>query len=136
MVEDDAFVRKAACEVLLESGFDVLESENAVAARSVFSFNREIIDAIFCDAILPDANGVDLCREFQIAAPTIRIIVTSGYPVGTQLFGPKAASYFLCKPYSACQLSAMLQRIFADEFHTGEFLSPNPITDRLENVPG
>jgi DNA-binding NtrC family response regulator len=135
VVEDDAFVRKAACELLRDSGFDVLESESAAVARAVFSFNRAIIDAVFCDAILPDASGVELCREFQVEAPTVRIIVTSGYPVGTQFFGETAAS-FLCKPYSADQLIAMLQQSFANEFHAGEVLSPKPITDCLENVPG
>jgi DNA-binding NtrC family response regulator len=136
VVEDDAFVRRAACELLRESGFEVLESENAASARAIFRFNKAIIDAVFCDAILPDANGVDLCREFQTGAPTLRIFVTSGYPIGTQLFQETAARYFLRKPYSADRLIAMLQRNFANEFQAEEVLSPNPITDCLENVPG
>jgi CheY-like chemotaxis protein len=136
VVEDDAFVRKAACELLRESGFEVLESENAVSARAMFRFSKAAFDAVFCDVILPDANGIGLCREFQTVAPAVRIIVPSGYPIHTQLFQKTKAGYFLRKPYSADQLIAMLQQSFANEFQAGEFLSPKPIPDCLENVSG
>src|SRR5262245_41927209 len=79
VIEDDPFVRCAASEVLRNAGFDVLEAENAQRARALFRFHRPHVDAIVCDAILPDMDGTELCRQLRSEAPHVQAILTSGY---------------------------------------------------------
>jgi CheY-like chemotaxis protein len=50
VVEDDRFVRRAASELLRESGFEVLEAESVVAAWTLFWMEHQLVDAVLCDA--------------------------------------------------------------------------------------
>ena len=56
VVEDDRFVREAACKVLTESGFNVLAAESAAAAQARFFVDSERVDVVLCDAMLLDGR--------------------------------------------------------------------------------
>jgi CheY-like chemotaxis protein len=86
VVEDDRFVRDAACEVLRESGFGVIAAESAASAQGCFFFDAERVDAVLCDEMLPDGSGVELCRRLVAEDPAVRVILASGYPL--QPFAP------------------------------------------------
>jgi CheY-like chemotaxis protein len=137
VVEDDRFVRVAACELLRESGFDVYEAENAAAVRACFFSRRTQIDALLCDAVLPDGNGFELCSQLQADIPTLRVVVTSGYPMPTfpYSFNETGGHCFLKKPYSGESLMALLRRIITNELPR-EPLRPLAVADSLQNVPG
>src|SRR5205085_6324455 len=59
VVEDEAFVRSATCELLSWLEFEVLEAGNAAAARDIFGRNPARIDVVFCDITLADGSGVE-----------------------------------------------------------------------------
>ena len=80
VVEDHSLVRRATCEFLAHSGHHALEALNAAMARALFAQNAARIDAVVCDAVLPDASGIELCRFFQRGRAQLPIILTSGYP--------------------------------------------------------
>jgi len=50
VIEDDRFVREAACEVLGESGFDVIAVESVAGAQACCFFDAGRVDAVLCDA--------------------------------------------------------------------------------------
>jgi CheY-like chemotaxis protein len=118
VVEDDRFVREAACEVLRESGCDVLAAASAAAAQACFFVDPERVDAVFCDAMLPDGSGLELCRRLVVENTSLCVILASGYPL--QTFTPKVEEgpYFLSKPYSGELLKRTLRHVFSNEFST------------------
>jgi DNA-binding response OmpR family regulator len=135
VVEDDRFVREAACEVVRESGFDVITAESAAAAQACFFFDAERVDAVLCDAMLPDGSGVELCRRLVAENPALRVILASGYPLQlTAMFEEKF--HFMSKPYSGELLMAALRFVFTNEPQTDERLGPHSIAESLQNVPG
>ncbi len=138
VVEDERLVRVATCELLRESGFDVLAAENAAAARRLFSKSAKDIDLLFCDHILPDGNGIDLSRELQARAPCLKIVLTSGYPHAVlRDVENETEEVFLAKPFSAESLIAKLHSALWSETAGArvELLS-RTITDSLKNLPG
>jgi two-component system, cell cycle sensor histidine kinase and response regulator CckA len=135
VVEGDPFVRRGTCQVLREAGFEVVEAESAAQAQAVLFFGSPRVDAIVCDAILPDACGIELCRRLRVAAPQLRVILTSGYP-GQPDFARSASTRFLAKPYSGDVLIRELHQVMADAVAVREPLLPRAIPDSLHDLPG
>jgi len=139
VVEDERLVRVATCELLRESGFDVLAAENAAAARCLFSQSAEDIDLLLCDDILPDGNGIDLSRELQARAPYLKVVLTSGYPRSLVLGNVEneTEQVFLAKPFSAASLIAKLHSALWSETAASRIeLLSRTITDSLKNLSG
>jgi DNA-binding NtrC family response regulator len=136
VVEDDSLVRRATCELLAHAGHHALETTNATMARAVFARNAIRIDAVICDAILPDANGVELCRSFQREQAQLAVILTSGYPTSPARLERGSNAHFLEKPYSGDSLLATLDKLFAKNLHPGDTLLPGSIAQDVQNLPG
>jgi len=79
IVEDDEIVRTMAAKVLRDRGYTVSAAASAGEARSVFEKENRGFDLIFCDIVLPDANGLNLAEELRSVSPDIKVLLTSGY---------------------------------------------------------
>lgn len=135
VVEDNALVRRATCELLSHSGHHALEATNAATARALFARNVMRIDAVICDAVLPDASGIELCGFFQRDRAQLPIILTSGYPNSPASLQKDSGIHFLEKPYSGDSLTTVLEKLFANQLEIGALL-PRPIAENLQNLPG
>ncbi len=80
VVDDEAVLRFIASDVLEESGFQVLEAEDAKAALKVLA-DHPGVRVLFTDINMPGAlDGLDLAREVHERWPAIKLVVTSGRP--------------------------------------------------------
>ncbi len=112
-----------------------LAAESAAAAQTCCFFDAERVDAVLCDAMLPDGSGVELCRRLVAKKPALLVILASGYPL--QLAAMLEEEFhFLGKPYSGELLMAALRFVFTNEPQTDERLRPHSIAESLQNVPG
>ncbi|MEW5762328.1 MAG: diguanylate cyclase [Bacillota bacterium] len=66
VVDDSAVVRAMVRKSLEAHGMAVIEAENAARAREILAAQQP--DLIILDVVLPDASGLDLCREFRADA--------------------------------------------------------------------
>jgi two-component system, NtrC family, sensor kinase len=73
IVDDSLTVRMDLAEAFAAAGFQPLPCGTAREAREALS--RQEVDLIVLDVILPDADGIDLLKEWRAAA------ATSGIPV-------------------------------------------------------
>ena len=107
LVEDEEPVRMLARMVLERSGYAVLEAPHGVAALAIWKAERDRIDLVFTDMVMPEGvSGRQLADQVLADRPEIRIIITSGYSV--EVFGKELAPSdnvtFLQKPYQPEQL--------------------------------
>lgn len=75
VVEDDKNTRKLMCAVLKRSGFEVYSAENGVAALEVM--DRQHIDLIVLDVMMPEMDGYELTRELRAANMNLPILMVS-----------------------------------------------------------
>jgi DNA-binding response OmpR family regulator len=80
LVEDEAFVRKVACETLCSGGYRVPTARNAADAVQAFHGHAEEVQLLLTDAVLPDRNGCALALELIAASGGVKAIFISGYP--------------------------------------------------------
>ena len=79
IAEDDVEVRKLATKVLLGAGYKVLEAKDGEDAIKVFTENKEKIQLLILDVIMPKKNGKDVYDEIKKELPDIKAIFMSGY---------------------------------------------------------
>ncbi len=99
VVDDEAVLRFIASDVLEESGFRVLEAEDAEVALQVLA-DHPGVRVLFTDINMPGAlDGLDLAREVHERWPAIKLVVTSGRPRPADSEIPDSGC-FVAKPYS------------------------------------
>jgi two-component system, response regulator PdtaR len=109
VVEDEAFIRMDAVELLRAAGFDVLEAANADEAIQMLERHSDI-RLIFTDIDMPGSmNGLKLAAAVRDRWPPVRIIATSGH-FKVQAGDLPADARFISKPYQPAQIiSAVLE---------------------------
>ena len=80
LVEDEDGVRAVARRSLERYGYRVLEAEDGAEALQVFERNRDEVDLLLTDVVMPRLNGPDLCELLRNSHPSLPVLYMSGYP--------------------------------------------------------
>ncbi len=114
VVDDDDLIRDLIYEILEPQGYQILLAENGNRALEIL--DKEEIDLIITDIIMPDKEGIETILDIKKRLPHAKIIAMSG---GGQL---EANSYLsmakrlgvnatLSKPFDPAKLLGMIQKI-------------------------
>jgi two-component system, OmpR family, KDP operon response regulator KdpE len=108
--DDEGHIVRALKIVLREAGFEALPAETAAEALQVATLQRP--DAAILDLVLPDGDGVDVCRAIREWSE-MPILVLSA--VGDEDHKVRAleagADDYVTKPFSPRELVARLRAI-------------------------
>ncbi len=114
LVEDDPLVRMTLVEGLADSGFDVLEAEDAETALCVLAHHPEI-ELLLTDINLPGADGFALARAARVIRPDLPVIYASGRFRQAEPGRGLPDAPFLAKPFSvACAAATIAGAMRAD----------------------
>lgn len=110
VVEDDPATRKMINTALDAHGYDVIEAGTAGDALEAIS--KEIPDVVLLDLILPDGDGVEVCRELRQYSDVSIIMVTAKRDLTDRLAGLDAgADDYVTKPLSMGELVARVKSL-------------------------
>jgi CheY-like chemotaxis protein len=106
LVEDDAFVRSVAYEILCSAGYRVLAARNGADAVRTFRGDGKNMQLLLTDVVLPDRDGFDLALELVTAESGLKAIFISGYPENsiTRKGLQHPGWFYLPKQFSAVSL--------------------------------
>ncbi len=109
LVEDSDHVRYFARHLLEDLGCTVVEAADAAEALSLF--DREEVDLVFSDIVMPGQSGLDLAEALRARAPGLPVLLASGY--SSKQFIPQDERKFpiLRKPYRLPALAAALTEL-------------------------
>lgn len=113
VIDDEEIVRDLAQSVLKFFKFDSLVASNGEDGIALFRENKERIDVVLCDMVMPTLNGEDVFRGIREIQPDALIILSSGLEDPELIRGLKAQGLagFLNKPYQPTELIALLNEI-------------------------
>jgi PAS domain S-box-containing protein len=101
LVDDEEPVRNLGQRMLSPAGYTVLTATNGKEALDLYVLEKEDIDLVILDLIMPEMDGRTLCETLQKIDPDIKVLLTSGYgsPGTRQIADELGARGFVDKPY-------------------------------------
>lgn len=79
IAEDDPDVRKMMSHILVSHGYTTIEAVDGEEAIRVYSENRDRIDLVILDVVMPRKNGKEVHDELTRIDAHVRVIFVSGY---------------------------------------------------------
>jgi CheY-like chemotaxis protein len=116
VVDDDSIVREVCRDMLVFSGYRVLEAEDGEEGVQVFADHVDGIDGVILDLSMPRMDGVGALRELRRIRPEVKVILCSGYTEGDAIerFAEPGFDAFIQKPYRIKTLQLTLERVLRD----------------------
>lgn len=115
--EDDRMVRKIIKSALEAFKYKVIEASNGEEAIDKFIANKDVINLLILDLIMPKKNGKEAFDEIKRIKYDVRVIFTSGY--ATDLINEKEAvekGYsFIPKPAAPDELLKLVEKILKEK---------------------
>ena len=110
LIEDDPRLAAMVGEYLGEAGYRVLHARNG--AQGLAMEARESCDALILDLMLPDMDGLDVCRQIRARSETPMLMLTARGDAMDRVIGLElGADDYLPKPFEPRELLARLRAI-------------------------
>jgi two-component system, OmpR family, response regulator MprA len=111
VVEDDPKVRQALTRALGLEGYEVADAPDGLAALE--HLQGDAADAIVLDMMMPDLNGLDVCRRLRDRGDrTPVLMLTARHETADRVAGLDAgADDYLVKPFDLAELFARLRAL-------------------------
>jgi DNA-binding response OmpR family regulator len=110
LIEDDARLAGMVRDYLDEAGFRVTHAANGTTGLALHA--REAFDAIVLDLMLPDMDGLGVCRQVRARATTPILMLTARGDAMDRVVGLElGADDYLPKPFEPRELLARLRAI-------------------------
>lgn len=117
LVEDEIPVRMFCAHALTNKGYKVIEATSGEEALEIFNKDKEQINLIISDVIMPGINGPTLIAEIRKTHPNVKVIFMSGYAEEAFSDGNKdnADFHFLSKPFTLSQLAEKVKDLLNEK---------------------
>ena len=110
MIDDDNRLAGMVSDYLGGAGFRVMIAATAREGEALLK--REAFDAVILDLMLPDADGLDLCRRLRASTDVPILMLTArGEPMDRVVGLEVGADDYLAKPFEPRELQARLRAI-------------------------
>ncbi len=118
IVDDDALIADSICYSLELESFEVEIAENGFQA--IEKFHNFVPDLVLLDIMLPDINGMEVCRQIRALSPVPVIMLTARDEEIDRVLGLEVgADDYLSKPFAfrelLARIRAVLRRVKLDQ---------------------
>jgi PAS domain S-box-containing protein len=112
-VDDEERVLNIGTKILEKLGFDVLEARSGKEAVEVYKENKDRIDMVLLDMIMPEMNGKAVYEKMKEIDPNVKVLLSSGYSIeglATEILD-RGCDGFIQKPFTLSELSERVTEI-------------------------
>jgi len=111
MVDDEEIILDVGVQMLEAMGYQTLIAQGGEEAVRVYSENKDRIDMIILDMIMPGMNGSDTFKALKEIDGDVKVILSSGYSLNGQATEilDMGCIGFIQKPFSLKELSGKLK---------------------------
>ena len=116
-VDDEDMIIEIAEDLLNSLGYKALTARSGKEAIEIFDENKEHIDIVLLDMIMPDMSGSDTYDRMKAINPDIKVLLSSGYSINGQAteIMDRGCNGFIQKPFKMKELSQKLREVLDDK---------------------
>ena len=119
VVDDESRMRKLIKDFLTKDNYNVLEAEDGEKALEIFENEKEKIDLIILDVMMPKQDGWSVLRKIRQSSQVPVIMLTARGEEQDELFGFElGADEYISKPFSPKILVARVEAILKRTIQT------------------
>ena len=110
LVDDEAAVLKVGIKMLKKMGYTVLEAKSGREAIEIYKANKDKIDLVILDMIMPDMGGGEAYDRMKEINPDVKVLLSSGYSIegqATEIL-KRGCDAFIQKPFDMAKLSGTI----------------------------
>jgi len=113
LVDDEDMIVDVGEQILKILGYKVLVARNGKEALKIFKKNRDDIDIVILDMIMPKMGGGETYDKIKKIHPDVKILLSSGYSVDGQASRilQRGCNGFIQKPFNIFQLSQKIREV-------------------------
>lgn len=115
VAEDRSDVRTLTTHILKEAGYQVIEAAEGEDTVAMFMKNKDRIDFLLLDAVMPKKSGMDAYKEIRKIRPDIKALFMSGHArktINTEVHASLEGQVnFLSKPVMPDRLLTKIREI-------------------------
>lgn len=120
VVDDESRMRKLIKDFLMQKGYSILEAEDGEKALEVFGENKNKINLILLDVMMPKLDGWSVLRQIRQDSKVPIIMLTARGEEQDELFGFElGVDEYIAKPFSpkilVARVEAILKRVQGDK---------------------
>jgi DNA-binding response OmpR family regulator len=118
MIEDDLRLATMVRTYLADAGFEVAVADDG--ARGLAFLDRQPFDLVLLDLMLPDADGLELCRRIRGVSEVPVIMVTAKGDLTDRVVGLElGADDYVAKPFEPRELLARIRAVLRRRSDSG-----------------
>ena len=117
LVDDEDIIIDVGTELLMQMGYKVLVAKSGKASIKLYEANKDKIDMVILDMIMPEMDGGETYDKMRKINPDIKVLLSSGYSIDGQATEilERGCSGFIQKPFNIRRLSQKIREIMSNE---------------------
>jgi two-component system cell cycle sensor histidine kinase/response regulator CckA len=112
-VDDEQMVLDVGAKMLESLGYGVLEARGGREAVEVYRENKEGIDLVILDMVMPQMGGGEVYDRMKEINPQVKVLLSSGYSIEGQASEilKRGCDGFIQKPFGIEELDAKMREV-------------------------
>jgi len=113
LVDDEEMILDVGSQLLEKLGYKVLVAGSGKEAIEFYKANKDKIDMVILDMIMPEMGGGETYDRMKKIEPKIKVLLSSGYSINGQATEilERGCSGFIQKPFSMEELSQSIRKV-------------------------
>jgi PAS domain S-box-containing protein len=113
IVDDQDMILTVARDMLKALGYQVFTAQGGKEAIAIYNENKESIDVVILDMIMPSMSGGETFDKLKAIKPDVRVILSSGYSINGQAteIMQRGCNGFIQKPFNIKELSQKIREV-------------------------
>jgi len=112
-VDDEEMIIEIGLEILEALGYNVLCARNGKEAIKIYTSNKDNIDVVLLDLVMPGMSGKETYRELKKINPDINVVVSTGCDIDEDTIQliKESSTQYIQKPFNIMALSKTLREV-------------------------
>ena len=113
LVDDEEVILKTGQDLLEAIGYRVLTAMDGKEAVEVYRKNRDEIDIVVLDMVMPNMGGGEAYDKMREINPNVKVLLSSGYSIESKAkeILARGCDAFIQKPFGMIEVSAKIREV-------------------------